>query len=716
MALGAYRAAKRHGLESKMYFIGIDALPGEQGGVQMVLDKILNASLLYPTGGEEAIRLALKILNGQSFLRENILQTVLVDSSNARILRMQYNQILEHQKKIKAQQKVLERQLKLYKAQKMRFYLALLGLIIVLLVVSFLIRAYLLIRRINNELEEKNRKIEKQRKEITHQRDLLKTMHEKAEQAHRLKIQFFTNVSHEFRTPLTLILGTIDRLENNLKNINAQNSILLSLLKKNSKHLLKLVNQLLDFRKLEEGKLKLYAEYDNIIPFLENIASTFEILAVWKEIDYRFIAEQKEINVWFDKEKLDKTMFNLISNAFKFTPNKGQIEIIVKKEEMQQTLEKSVAISVIDTGIGIPNNEIDHIFEPFYVIHEHSRTHSVSSGIGLALCKSYVEMHHGQILVESEIGKGTAFTIYLPLGDGHLSTEEKFLSHSGEAKIVEPLIELEAEPFELIEKTFTNLEISHKKDKKIILVVEDNQDTRNFLRLLLETEYEIIEAKDGQVGLNKARRLVPDLIITDIMMPKMDGIEMSKQIRNDLRISHIPILMLTAKSSDESRLESYQTGADAFLSKPFNEKILKARIENLLETRKRLRKLFQKNPMTFLQDESMKVQEKSFFEKVVELIEQNLDNSSFSVDQLGQEIGFTRVHLYRKIKALTGKTPSEFIRNYRLQKAADLLKNTDLNISEVAYRVGFESPSYFSKCFHEMFNCTPSEFINNKTE
>ncbi len=718
MALGAYRAAKRRGIEKKMNFVGIDALPGEEGGIQMVLNGYLTATFLYPTGGEYAIHTALKILKNQPFKREYILETVQIDSTNARILKLQTDQILNHQAKIEAQKRILDQQLLKIETHRERFYVTLVGLGIVLIIVFFLWRSYRIIKRINKQLEEKNEAINHQKEELAAQRDQLVEMHQKLKEANELKIQFFTNISHEFRTPLTLIIGTLDQIRNpESQNDETQKKV--SLMQRNAERLLRLINQLMDFRKLDDGKMHLHAHKHDIVSFLNEITQSFEILAEQKEIDFQFRSSIEKLEVWFDDEKLDKVIFNLLSNAFKFTPEGGSI--VVECRLWNEDLEKAksemcefVEIRVKDTGIGIPPEEIIKIFEPFYEVEHKRRTHYTGTGIGLALSKSLVELHHGEILVDSSDGQGSCFTVRLPLGNQHLIAGEMPDGDLSDAVFDHstPLVTTpESDEPEKLAVGAGRI----SQATPLILIVDDNPDVVTYITSCLESQYRVDKAENGKLGLDKAIKLMPDLIISDIMMPEMDGIEFCSKLKSDLETSHIPVILLTARSSDENIVEGFETGADDYITKPFNSEILKARVHNLLESHKKLKEYFTQSLTFYSKDSSIRTIDKKFIERMIETVEKNLLNPEINVDRLGKELGLTRVHLYRKIKSLTGHSPSEFVRLIKLKKAAELMKDTELSVAEVAFKVGFETPSYFTKCFREHFQQTPTEYILNHT-
>ncbi|KAA3662024.1 MAG: response regulator [Calditrichaeota bacterium] len=718
MAFGAKKVAQRKGIEKQIRFIGIDALPTEDGGIQMVLDGVLDATLLYPTGGEVAIQTAMKILKNEPFDREITLETVLVDTTNARVLKLQTDQILNQQDKIEAQQEILDQQLLKYETQQERFIITLVGFGVVLIVVFFIVRAYWLIKKINIELAEKNEAINQQKEELSLQRDQLVEMHQKVKEVNDLKIQFFTNISHEFRTPLTLILGTLDQLKQSNKG-NGGSHKKMRLMQRNAERLLRLINQLMDFRKLDEGKMLLKACKHDIVSFIEDICQAFDVMAELKQIALTFNYQNEKIDVWFEDEKIDKVIFNLLSNAFKFTPEGGCIAVTVRctmNTDIETQTQEFVEIAVRDNGIGIPKDKLQKIFEPFYEVEHEGRNRYRGTGIGLALSKGLVELHHGEISVENCEDGGSCFIVQLPLGNSHLSaaemTEDEIINLFHPQVSGPQTIVASENPNKLNAVSKTNA--TTEKDAPLLLVIDDNPDIIEFIKSCFEGVYRIAEAADGKAGYAQAISHMPDLIISDVMMPEMDGIEFCEKIKGDLRTSHIPVILLTAKSSEENVMEGFETGADYYITKPFSEKLLQVRVRNLLQSRAKLKEYFSQNLEFYSDDKSIQSIDKKFIDRVIETIDNNLHNSELNVDSLGKELGLTRVHLYRKIKNLTGHTPSEFIRLVKLKKATEIMRNTELSVAEIAFKVGFETPSYFTKCFREHYKQTPSEYISQK--
>lgn len=542
----------------------------------------------------------------------------------------------------------------------------------------------------------------------------------------QLKSRFFTNISHEFRTPLTLILGPAEKLlaESQSDDILKQ----AGLIKRNAIRLLGLINQLLDLSKLEAGKLKLEASLSNIVSFLKGVTQSFESFAEQKDIKLKVVSEKENIEIYFDKDKMLKILSNLLSNALKFTPEDGLIEISVKETKKLPNA-GFIEMKVKDNGIGIPEEELLKLFERFYQIDPSQMRGIGGTGIGLALTKELVELHHGFISVTSIPGEGSEFTIELPPGKDHLSEDEIV----EETVILTPLERGKNLPELVVDDAFKidSLlqvppdDIETTEDKMIILVVEDNADAREFIKDSLGNEFVVEEAANGEQGLRKAEQMIPDLIISDIMMPKMDGNELARRIKNDEKTSHIPIILLTGKSGQESKLEGLETGADDYLTKPFDTKELQLRIKNLINSRRKLQEKYGKGDFVpqkrgeenlsrpgEAKAEKLSNLEEKFISKVLEVIESHISEEEFSIEQFGKEAGMSRVQLHRKLKALTGKSASHYLRSVRLSKAKKMLEEREGNVSEIAYSIGFSSPQYFTRCFKEEFGYPPSDLLS----
>ena len=534
---------------------------------------------------------------------------------------------------------------------------------------------------------------------------------ERIEELNQVKLRFFTNISHEFRTPLTLILGQIEVLMQMDLGTTIYNRILR--IYKNAWHMRNLISELLDFRKQEQGYLKLKVEEQNLVTFTRQIYMCFYEYAQKKEITYRFDNVEETISVWFDSKQLQKVIFNLLSNAFKYTPNKGSIRVEVRM------LASQAIVSVCDTGVGIPEEHISKIFERFYQT-DNSSSFTLGTGIGLALAKGIMNMHHGKIDVESTVGKGTKFTLSLPLGNRHFSDEEMATVESRESVIISEAVPML--PFEQImdveeEKTKVQENIK-EEDKPIILLVDDNEELLSMLEDLFLPIYKVYIAHDGREGLEMARQIQPDLIISDVMMPEMSGKELCYKIKTNVELSHISVVLLTAQTSVEYVVEGLMFGADDYVTKPFNVKVLIARCNNLIKNKKRLiahyaGKTITESPVT----EAINERDKELLAKCVNIIKENFENPAFDVTALASELCVGSSKLYMQFKQMTGLTPNEFILKIKLDEAMSLLKNhPELNISEISIRLGFSSPRYFSKSFKAFFGVAPQTVRSRKKE
>ncbi|MDR6783229.1 ligand-binding sensor domain-containing protein/signal transduction histidine kinase/AraC-like DNA-binding protein [Pedobacter africanus] len=538
--------------------------------------------------------------------------------------------------------------------------------------------------------------------------------HEKDQELAQRKLSFFTNISHEIKTPLTLILAPIDKLLGlNEGNNKIQNQLML--MQRNGERLLRLINQLLDFRKFESGSMQLQSAEGNVVRFMKEILIAFEPYASHRRIRLKLIAEQQSIRAWFDRDKLEKVMYNLLSNSLKFTAEGGQVLVRVRTDEGK------LLIQVEDDGIGISPQHIHKIFEQFNHFDD-DNANTNGTGIGLAFSKGLIELHHGSITVQSTMAgpqqKGmTLFSILLPLGNAHLSPEEMISNYKNSENIAGyKEAEVPAASRQAIERRKQHVLNAIDKERLILLIVEDNPDVRQFIAGHFETEFEIHQAENGNKGLELATELIPDIIISDVMMPGMDGIALCSNIKSDTRTSHIPIILLTARTPLIYKIEGYETGADDYITKPFNLNMLEARVWNLLDSRLKLRERYRKEISLQPKNVAITSPDEKFLEKAMAYIEQNISEPSLSVEELGKEVGMSRVTLYRKIKALTDQTAIEFIRSIRLKRAAQLLEQNKLNVNEVAYMVGFQDIDYFRRCFKEQFGYTPKEYASQAIE
>ncbi len=514
----------------------------------------------------------------------------------------------------------------------------------------------------------------------------------KLKELDNLKTTFFTNISHELRTPLTLITGPFQQLADKYPTDK-----LIPLIQRNTDRLLKLINQLLDISKLEAGQMKPEISQQNITQYLRTLTSSFASLAESREINFERHISKTETYGFIDSDKIEKIVTNLLSNAFKFTPKNGLVRISTKFDELQKTM----SIEVNDTGIGIESEKLNKIFDRFFQVDDTQNRKYEGTGIGLALVKELVAVLKGKISVNSQKDVGTTFTVSLPID---MNTWKGFIIETSETTVREP--DFESKPSE---KVTTEQDVL-LDNENILLIVDDNEDIRKYLRSIFEKEYKIIEAVNGKDGIEKATAQVPDIIISDLMMPEMDGFEFCKILKADEKTSHIPIVMLTAKANIESRIEGFELGADDYLTKPFNSQEMQARVKNLLVIREKLNKYYQKNNNQKPLDVKVNVIDEHFIKKVTGVLDTHLSDSQFSIEQLARELSLSPTQLRRKIKALSNQTIVEFIRNYRLEKAAQLLRQNAGNVSEIAFNVGFDSLSYFGKVFQEIYGVLPSEY------
>ena len=541
---------------------------------------------------------------------------------------------------------------------------------------------------------------------LSHQLQLEHLEAEKMHEVDRMKSRFFANISHEFRTPLTLISGPIEEMLAAEKEEKKRQH--LSMMQRNTQRLLRLINQLLDLSKLEAGAMKLRAGWMNIVPLVKGIAYSFESSAGMRGVTLNVNVDQEEIEVYCDKDMVEKILTNLLSNAFKFTPEDGSVTCTLRRNRTptDKMTTEVVEIIVSDTGIGIPSDQLGRVFDRFYQVDASQTREHEGSGIGLALANELVELHHGTIQVQSEVGRGTTFTVRLPLGRRPLKDDEIIdVPASAEPTPHEVYLADADKPIEGV-KEETESERA-KGERPIILVVEDNADVRAYIKDYLVSGFQVAEARDGAEGIEKALEIIPDLIISDVMMPKKDGYEVCRTLKLDEKTSHIPTILLTAKAASENKIEGLEIGADDYLIKPFEPKELLARVKNLIEIRRKLRERFG----TALRPGEITVTsiDDAFLQRAMTVVERHIGDENFSIDDFGYEVGMSRAQLHRKLIALTNQSASEFVRYLRLQRAMDLLKKNAGTVAEVAYSVGFSNASNFAKWFQKLFGMAPSE-------
>jgi signal transduction histidine kinase/DNA-binding response OmpR family regulator len=553
-----------------------------------------------------------------------------------------------------------------------------------LIYTAFVAGILLLARRITVDRAHMRFEVKQQRKEA-----------ERMQALDTMKTKFFTNVSHEFRTPLSLIISPLDKI---IKNINdPEQKKQLHLVHRNAKRLLNLVNQLLDFRKMEVQEFKLHPVVGDIVKFIKDISFSFSDISEKKNIEYIFESNVSTLEIYFDKDKLEKILFNLLSNAYKYTPDNGKVSVRLEYRPEEEK-EGSFAIHVCDTGIGIPKDKQERIFERFFQHDVPESMVNQGSGIGLSITREFVKLHNGTITVNSEPDKGSCFTVVLPA--------RKISDAINQSAVSEKIM-----PSEVVEETENE---SGNNKKKTILLVEDNEDFRFYLKDNLKTLYNVEEAANGKEGLEKVRKLNPELVVSDIMMPLMNGIELARKIKSDTITAHIPVILLTAVGSEEVQMEGYDIGINDYITKPFTFEILASRIKNLLAQQKLLKKNFQKQLEVNPSEITITPLDELFMKQALAAVEKNIGNPDYSVEDLSRDMHMSRVALYKKILALTGKAPLEFIRTIRLKRGAQLLEKSGMTIAEIAYEVGFNNPKNFSKYFKEEFKVLPSQYQTQK--
>jgi len=691
MAMGARRAVVKHGIDPKtIKLCGIDAMPQHGGGMQLVAEGKLFASSIYPTRGDEVMRLAMKILTHKPYDRENRLSSALVTEANARVLLMQNDETTRQQGHLSELRNRVDKTVSDFKTQRIYLLIMLGALFLLALAYVYVVNANRAKARMNRQLADS---VEQQRQMTKHIEELTHT-----------QLQFFTNISHELRTPLTLIAGPTEQLLED-KTVQGTHRRMLQMVERNTKILIQLVSEILDFRKVQNNKAVLKLNRFNLGETLRLWADDFDAVTSRKGITVKVDApaDAAQATVIADRDKLARVFFNLMSNAVKYTPKDGTITITLRHNE------GSFFFTMNNDSVKtISKDDLPHIFERFY----QPKGSIGGTGIGLALVKANVDLHHGSISVTSSQEEGTTFSITLPdTQEGYDPDADNDGNKDNSTKAEQGYVDDSYAPVnvEAAEKAerITNAE-DFDADRPLVLIIDDNNGMRAYLRSILQDHYNVSEAVNGQQGLERARREVPKLVVCDVMMPVMDGLEFTRRLKADTATSHIPVILLTARSLSEQREEGYGTGADSYLTKPFTGSLLLARIDNLIHSRTLLRSLFSGNSKEEEKEEEMLgAQDQTFVTRLREVIRDNMGDSDFSVERIGEEIGLSRVQLYRKVKALTGQTPVELLRKARLERSRRLIEKTEKSVSEIAYEVGFTSPSYFNKCFKDEFGISP---------
>ena len=714
LAWGAYVAARQMRVKRNYKYTGVDGMATEGGGLELVRDGIFEASYLYPTKGDEVIALAMKILKHQPYERDNYLSTSIITQANAALTLMEARDAERQMRNLKTLHKQVDQYLSDYNSQKVMLIGLGLFLFVCLAAAALIFRGYMIKVRLNEKLAKTNGELKRLNVELGEKNEELKRLNEEVLELTHSRLVFFTNISHELRTPLTLIADPVEMLLEDT-GIRGKSRELLKMVQRNALALQQLVSNILDFRKIQNGKMELKLYRFDIVKTLTMWVGDFQLTAERKQIRLHLDVDDLKGSheMIADQEKISRIVFNLLSNALKYTPAGGEIFVSLKDEGA------NLRLDVKDTGKGISQDEADKIFERFF----QAKGAASGTGIGLALVKSFVELHHGEARVESEPGKGSDFIVVIPReqeGDSQvIHNDADIVDNSVKASASDSKNVVDESVLQYIDdgdrsRGKVQQLVSENTNRPTVLVIDDNTDIRQYERTLLQDEYIVLEAADGKEGLSVAIKEVPDLVICDVMMPVMDGLEFTKQLKTNTATSHIPVIMLTAKNLEEHRAEGYEHGADSYITKPFHSKVLLARIENLLRQRQLLKNLYQgtKEAEKEISEAHLEDRDKQFLRQLQAIIQKNLSDSDFGVEDMGQQIGLSRVQLYRKVKAMTGSSVVDLLRKARLAKARRLLETRSMSVSEVAYEVGFSAPSYFTKCFKDEYGMLPGDVGN----
>ena len=714
LAWGAYVAARQMRVKRNYKYTGVDGMATEGGGLELVRDGIFEASYLYPTKGDEVIALAMKILKHQPYERDNYLSTSIITQANAALTLMEARDAERQTHNLKTLHKQVNQYLSDYNSQKVMLIGLCLFLLVCLAAAALIFRGYLIKVKLNETLAKTNGELKRLNVELGEKNGELKRLNEEVLELTHSRLVFFTNISHELRTPLTLIADPVEMLLEDT-GIKGKSRELLKMVQRNALALQQLVSNILDFRKIQNGKMELKLYRFDIVKTLTMWVGDFQLTAERKQIRLHLDVDDLKGSheMIADQEKISRIVFNLLSNALKYTPAGGEIFVSLKDEGA------NIRLDVKDTGKGISQDEADKIFERFF----QAKGAASGTGIGLALVKSFVELHHGEARVESEPGKGSDFIVVIPReqeGDSQVIHNDVDIvdnsvntSASTGKNVVDESVLQYIDDGDRSRGKVQQL-VNENTNRPTVLVIDDNTDIRQYERTLLQDEYIVLEAADGKEGLAVALKEVPDLVICDVMMPVMDGLELTERLKTNTATSHIPVIMLTAKNLEEHRAEGYEHGADSYITKPFHSKVLLARIENLLRQRQLLKNLYQgaQEAEKEISESHLEDRDKQFLKQLQAIIQKNLSDSEFGVEDMGQQIGLSRVQLYRKVKAMTGSSVVDLLRKARLAKARRLLETRSMSVSEVAYEVGFSAPSYFTKCFKEEYGMLPGDVGN----
>jgi len=671
----------------KIQLIGVDGLMVKDMGLDMVINKQITATILYPTGGKQSIQTAMNILENKPYEKENKLETIIIDSTNVEYFKK--IRIKANQQKIESKElhnKILNEN---ENNEKQRLIIFIISIILSIAFILILLLIYTL------KLNKKNNLLLKfKRDKIIEQKDDLLFLNSKIDNLKDAKIDYFTKFTHELRTPLTLILAPLeDSIKSQRLHFTLKNN--LEICYRNAKLLEQIIDQIMDFRKIESGKMELELSINDIGVFIHSKINNFNNDLKNKNISLNFKNSTSNLEIHFDEKKMSMVLYNLLSNAVKFSTNEGIINITLELD----VIKSMVVIKIEDNGIGMSEIDTRHIFELFYQGH-HIDFHG--SGIGLSLTKEIILLHNGTIDVISKEGVGSCFTISLPLKKDNPS-RSKHLNEEITSSFLNNTIS------ELNKFNYGNIELN-SKDIQSILIIEDNEDIKTYLKNKFTPTFDIHTANDGNSGIKIAFDIIPDIIITDIIMPNGNGLKITELLKNDLRTSHIPIIILTSKSTLEDQIQGMKVKADAFISKPFNFEFLEETIKNLLRNRIILRDHYTSNLPIESRSNSLSKLDKKFIGTFTNIIEKHISNSSLTIEIIINEMNISKVQLYRKVKALIGYNVNDYILSVRIQKAKYLLQDESLSISEIAYQVGFTSQGYFSTVFKSKVEITPSEY------
>lgn len=703
MAAGVYDAYVEAGMK-KPFIMGIDALLAADGTgtIPYILDGMIDASFIYPTGGNAVISLAHRILMGEPFERENILSTEMVNRTNVRVYQTQVNQLAEKQRRAEELNSRIQAYNQRYERQQQMMYIILafamiLGMVLILLAFTMQTRNRLVIR-----LNEQNAQILKQVESLEAQKKQLIDLSEQLEETTQAKLNFFTNISHEFKTPLSLISGPIDDLIAN-KQMPANAEVPLDILKRNSSKLTRLITELLDFRTLESGNLAVNYSMGNLDTFLREILKMFADVIRRRNLHFEYEVDDSGYEIPFDPIKMEKVFTNLLSNAFNHVDKEGTIRIRLSSTPIESG--RDINLSVFNSGSYIPPENIEKIFQRFYTLDAEQK----GTGIGLALVTSLVDALGGVIQVDSEQATGTTFTVKIPL-EKDLLTDARFntktyvpefaklkLATMGEEDVASGILD----------------EMAREEGKPTVLVIEDNVDMRYYIRTILSSDYHVLLAKDGNIGTSKAFKLLPDIVLCDIMMPDMDGYEVCRQLKGNPSTKDIPIILLTACSLDEQRARGYESGAEAFMQKPFNVTTLKVRMRQLLQRKEQISSEIQGDWLIGRKAGTLSSAAATMLNRFREYVEEHI-MENISLDEIAQHLGYSKSKLYRELKDVTEYSPIDLVNLVRLHKAVDLMTREQQNITEAAFNTGFSSPSYFSRTFLKYYYMRPKDYIKGK--